>query len=258
MQHAGALRIDHVMGLKRLFVFPREHPKMGGAYINYDFEAMLGIVALESQRNRCMVVGEDLGTVPEGFRERLAPERAFSLRVLLFERDHAGGFKSPSEYPRDSVASTGTHDLAPLAGYWHGDDVSTRERLGWEKGEVAERDRSDRERTRDAMIHAFVQHGCLVAPDAEALRMAGGNLNEDQTLMLLVAAHRYLAKTASRLVLMQLEDAVGQRESVNVPGSVHEEPNWRRKLSATVEDLETHDIFSTLAATMRQERPGGQ
>lgn len=257
MQHAGALRIDHVMGLKRLFVYPRENPKLGGAYISYDFEAMLGIVALESQRNRCMVVGEDLGTVPAGFRERLAPERAFTIRVLQFERDHAGGFRAPSEYPPDSVASTGTHDLMPLAGYWHADDVALRERLGWEKEEMAQRERSERKDARDAMIAAFLQHGCLQAPDAETLRAAGADLSDDQTLMLLVAAHKYLARTASRLVLMQLEDALGQREPVNVPGSVHEEPNWRRKLSVTVEDLETNDIFSTLAAAMRQERFGG-
>jgi 4-alpha-glucanotransferase len=136
--------------------------------------------------------------------------------------------------------------------------VSTRERLGWEAGDRAKFERDDRERTRNAMIRAFVEHGCLVAPDAEALQRAGTNLDESQTLMLLVAAHRYLAKTASRLVLMQLEDALGQRESVNVPGSVYEEPNWKRKLSATVEDLESNDIFAALAATMRQERPGGQ
>lgn len=258
MQHAGALRIDHVMGLQRLFCYARDNQQLGGAYISYDFEAMLGIVALESQRNRCMVVGEDLGTVPPGFRERLEPERAFSIRVLLFERNNEGGFCPPDQYPRDSVASTGTHDLAPLAGYWHEDDVATRERHGWESGDRATQERAEREYARNAMIRAFEEHGCLVAPEADALRGAGAAPNGDQMLMLLVAAHRYLARTSSRLVLMQLEDALGQRESVNVPGSVHEEPNWKRKLSVTVEDLESHDIFSALAATMREERPGGQ
>ncbi len=256
MQHAGALRIDHVMGLRRLFVFSRTAPK-GGAYINYDLEATLGIVALESQRNRCMVIGEDLGTVPEGFRERLAPERAFSIRVLLFERNQEGAFRAPGEYPRDSVASTGTHDLAPLLGYWSENDIATRERLGWEDGEHSERDRREHQATREALLRAFVEHGVMTPADSEELKASGRMLTDDQMLKLLMAAHRYLARTSSRLVLVQLEDALGQRDSVNVPGSVNEEPNWQRKLSATVEELESNRIFAALATVMREERPGG-
>lgn len=257
MLHAGALRIDHVMGLKRLFCFPRANPAGGGAYVNYDLEAMLGIVALESQRNRCMVVGEDLGTVPEGFRERLAPERAFSTRVLMFERNHEGGFRAPQEYPYDSVASTGTHDLAPLTGFWTEEDVATREQLGLENEEMARRDRAERDAARRELVRAFEEHGCITPADAQALRDAGPTLSDAQKRMLLVAAHRYLARTSSRLVLVQLEDALGQREPVNIPGSVDEAPNWKRKLSATVEELESHDIFASLAAVMREERPGG-
>ncbi|MGA8841353.1 MAG: 4-alpha-glucanotransferase, partial [Candidatus Aquilonibacter sp.] len=116
MRHAGALRIDHVMGLKRLFCIPRALPDGGGAYVNYDFDAMLGIVALESVRNRCMIVGEDLGTVPDGFRERTTEARVFSCRVLYFEREWDGRFRAPGDYPAEAVASTGTHDLPTLAG----------------------------------------------------------------------------------------------------------------------------------------------
>lgn len=114
MRHAGALRIDHVMGLMRLFCIPAGMPSSEGTYMQYPFEELLGVLALESVRNRCMVVGEDLGTVPDGFRERTAQARVFSCRVLYFEND-------PQRYPKDAVASTGTHDLPPLRGYWEKD-----------------------------------------------------------------------------------------------------------------------------------------
>ena len=120
MRHAGALRIDHVMGLRRLFCIPRALPQGGGAYVNYDFEAMLGIVALESVRNRCMIVGEDLGTVPEGFRERMHDARIFGCRVLQFNL---------YDNPADTVASTGTHDLPTFPAYWRDADGATRTRL---------------------------------------------------------------------------------------------------------------------------------
>lgn len=111
MRHARALRIDHVMGLMRLFCIPAGMPSSEGTYLHYPFEEMTGILALESVLNRCMIVGEDLGTVPEGFRERMAAARVFSCRVLYFEDD-------PQRYPKDAVASTGTHDLPPLRRYW--------------------------------------------------------------------------------------------------------------------------------------------
>jgi 4-alpha-glucanotransferase len=114
MRHAGALRIDHVMGLMRLFCIPAGMPSADGTYLHYPFEEMLGVLALESVRNRCMIIGEDLGTVPEGFRERMGRERVFSSRVLYFEND-------PQRFPGDAVASTGTHDLPPLRRYWEKD-----------------------------------------------------------------------------------------------------------------------------------------
>jgi len=219
MRHAGVLRIDHVMGLKRLFCIPRACPE-GGAYVNYDFDAMLGIVALESVRNRCMIVGEDLGTVPEGFRERTSAARIFSCRVLLFEREWDGAFRAPDAYPQDAVASTGTHDLPTLAGFLNGADDATRERL----------------------LDALVGAGCL-EPDA-------GN----QLTALLVAAYRYLARARSRLLLLPLEDAIGSTEQVNVPGTVDERPNWRRKLSVPIEDLMQHPICSAIVGALRDVR----
>jgi 4-alpha-glucanotransferase len=222
MRHAGALRIDHVMGLRRLFCIPRALPQGGGAYVNYDFDAMLGIVALESVRNRCMIVGEDLGTVPEGFRERTAPARIFSCRVLYFERDWDGHFRSPGEYPLDAVASTGTHDLPTFGGWWKAADPPTR----------------------DQLLAAFAAAGIEV--DGDALTS------------LLVAAYRYLARSRSRLELLQLEDGIGSLDQVNVPGTIDEEPNWQRKLAVPIEALATHSIFAAIVHTLREERPRGR
>jgi 4-alpha-glucanotransferase len=221
MRHGGALRIDHVMGLRRLFCIPRALPQGGGAYVNYDFDAMLGIVALESVRNRCMIVGEDLGTVPEGFRERTAPARVFSCRVLYFERDWDGRFRSPDEYPLDAVASTGTHDLPTFGGWWRG------------TGQPA----------RDQLLAAFAAAGIEV--DGNALTS------------LLVAAYRYLARSRSRLELLQLEDGIGSLDQVNVPGTIDEEPNWQRKLAVPIEALPTHSIFAAIVHALREERPRG-
>jgi 4-alpha-glucanotransferase len=219
MRHAGALRIDHVMGLRRLFCIPRALPQDGGAYVNYDFDAMLGIVALESVRNRCMIVGEDLGTVPEGFREHTTPARVFSCRVLYFERDWDGRFRSPGEYPLDAVASTGTHDLPTFGGWWKAADPPTR----------------------DQLLAAFA--------------VAGIELDGDALTSLLVAAYRYLARSRSRLELLQLEDGIGSLEQVNVPGTVDEEPNWQRKLAVPIEALPTHSIFTAIVHALREERP---
>lgn len=220
MQYTGALRIDHVMGLKRLFCIPRAYREGGGAYVNYDFEAMLGILALESQRNRCMVVGEDLGTVPEGFRERLQAERIFSCRVLPFERDEVRFFDAAT-YPADSIASAGTHDLPPFASWW----------------------RSAGDASRSQLVDAFEAAGI------EAVHVA---MDERAALE---AAHRFLARTRSRLMLAQMEDLLAQREQVNVPGTTTEEPNWSRKYEVLVEHLESCDIFAAIVAILRNERP---
>ncbi|HET9029991.1 MAG TPA: 4-alpha-glucanotransferase [Candidatus Aquilonibacter sp.] len=241
MRHAGALRIDHVMGLQRLFCIPREHPSGGGAYVKYDFDAMLGIVALESHVHRCMIVGEDLGTVPEGFRERLAPERIFSCRVLFFERDE-DGFSPPENYPHDAVASTGTHDLPTLAGYWTDTDIAVRERLGWIDAQAAEGERAQRAASRASLLAALRRAGCL-------------HEEEPDLKVLLAAAYRFLARTPSRLSLVQLEDALGEREQVNVPGTTDEEPNWMRKLELPIESFQASDTFTAIAQVMREERP---
>lgn len=220
MRYAGMLRIDHVMGLQRLFCIPRACDNAGGAYVNYDTDALLGIVALESQRQRCTVVGEDLGTVPEGFRERLERERIYSCRVLYFERDR-DSFRPPPEYAAHAVASTGTHDLLPLAGFWERADAETRR----------------------ALCVALERAGCLDSQEPS------------DVLELLTAVYRFLGKSASRLVLAQLEDLLAQREAVNVPGTISEEPNWKRRYSIPVEAFDDCKTFSEILRVLRAERP---
>ena len=129
MRHAGMLRVDHAMGLQRLFLIPDGANPAEGAYLAYPIDDLIGHVALESQRARCMVVGEDLGTVPEGFRDRLARANIQGMKVLWFERKGAE-FLPPAAYPPTSVACVATHDLATLAGWWQGADIAERLSLG--------------------------------------------------------------------------------------------------------------------------------
>ncbi len=161
MRHAGALRIDHAMGLTRLFWIPDGARAADGAYVAYPFADLLGQLALESVRAGCMVVGEDLGTVPEGFRPVMSENDILSYRVLLLEREGVA-FKPASSYPGRAVACVTTHDLPPLAGWWDGADLRERAALGL----VPDLPRAEAERTeeRAALVDALVAEGCLVGP----------------------------------------------------------------------------------------------
>jgi 4-alpha-glucanotransferase len=215
MQYAGALRIDHVMGLMRLFVIPEDASPKDGAYLEYPFEDLAGVLALESMQNRCMVVGEDLGTLPEGFRDRMHARRFFSTRLLYFEREDDGTFYDPSRYPHYAVASTGTHDLPPLAGFWR--SLGKRDRM-------------------------------------QLRELLGGEPENDGDLALVTSSYRTLARTNAALLLLQLEDALLQLEAVNVPGTTVEAPNWRRKLPVAVDVLQDDARFATIVAELREAR----
>src|SRR5262249_48248646 len=130
MRHGGALRLDHVMALRRLFWIPRAAASAAeGGYVRYPFDDLLGILALESQRNRCLVIGEDLGTVPDEVRSPLQLRRIFSYRLLDFERDEQADFLPPAKYPQQALVAASTHDLATLTGYWKGRDLELRTEL---------------------------------------------------------------------------------------------------------------------------------
>jgi glycogen debranching enzyme len=241
-RHAGALRIDHAFSLARLYWIPRGAGARSGTYVTYPLDDMRGIVALASVREGCIVIGEDLGTVPEGFRERMEESGILSYRVLFFERRHDGTFAAPEEYPALALATSGTHDLATLPAWLRGEDIDLRERLGLLETPAAD-ERSARARERELLLDALVAHGDLAAPDRE---------NETA---IVIAANRYLAAAPSAIVMAQLDDVLGERKPVNVPGTSTQYPNWRRKLATDLEALASDERLTRLCEALSQLRP---
>ena len=239
MRHAGALRIDHALGLNRLFWIPRSGGPKDGAYVYYPVEEMLGIVALESQRNRCLVVGEDLGTVPEGFSEMLQGRGILSYRLLYFMRGPKGAFLPPSAWPRDALAQVSTHDLPTLTGFWRGRDIDTKHELSLFPDPAAEAaDRKNRPATLKDLGAALAR---------EHLPVAGRSVPLEQV-------HRFLARSRSRLAMLQLEDLAGALDQINMPGTTDEHPNWRRKLPLSISELFAEPKVKHLLAAVAAER----
>ena len=241
MSHAGALRIDHVMQLMRLFWIPRGAEPADGAYVHYALEEMFAILALESHRNRCLVIGEDLGTVPDAVRAALARSGVLSYRLLWFERDAAGEFKPPADFPREALVAVTTHDLPTLAGWWKATDLELRQRLGLFPDEAAgEALRAGRAADRARLLRALERAG-LLPQDVE------GGLAE--------AVHAYVAGAPSRVMMVQLEDVLGVVEQANLPGTTDEHPNWRRKLPLALEQIESDPRAAALATHLSGLRP---
>ncbi|MBV8566824.1 MAG: 4-alpha-glucanotransferase [Methylobacteriaceae bacterium] len=244
MRHAGALRIDHAMGLARLFLVPAGARASEGAYVAYPLEDLLGQLALESVRHGCAVVGEDLGTVPEGFRERLAAADVLSYRVLWFERAGAG-FKPPSKYTGNSVACVSTHDLPTLAGWWACDDIAERLGLGRITPAEAERERIAREEEKTELAAALREAGLIAARP---------RTTEPLTADFAASVHAYLASGASRLVLVQADDLAGEMRGINLPGTDKERPNWRRRIGKTIDDLFAEPAAKLVLRKVREAR----
>jgi 4-alpha-glucanotransferase len=251
LRYGGAIRIDHVMALFRLFWIPRGLPAAMGTYVHYRDDELLAIVALESVRAKAVVIGEDLGTVPDWVRDRLGPAGVLSYRVFYFERQHGGGWKPPAQYPTQALAVATTHDLPTLVGYWEGVDINTRFALGLCASEEA-RDAMWADRHRE-------KAGILSALRTEALLPAG--MSEDPALVptmtteLMEGIYQYLARTPAWIVLAGLEDMIGTRDQTNLPGTVDQHQNWCRKLSLTVEELAQDPRCDRLAALLRLTRP---
>jgi (1->4)-alpha-D-glucan 1-alpha-D-glucosylmutase len=225
MRHAGALRIDHVMELTRLFWIPAGKGPAEGTYVGYPFEDLLGILALESVRHRCVVIGEDLGTVPEGFRERMFEAGVLSYRLLYFERESAGSVRKPEHYPPEAAVAISTHDLPPLSSFWSGADIELRDALGlWPSPDRRAADTADRPRLRAAFSAAFREAG---VPGAD----------QSETEAPTAAAHAFLARAPSRMLIVNPEDVLGEKRQTNVPGTVDEHSNWRHRLAVELEDL---------------------
>ncbi|OGA38295.1 MAG: 4-alpha-glucanotransferase [Betaproteobacteria bacterium RIFCSPLOWO2_12_FULL_68_19] len=251
MRHAGALRIDHVMGLMRLFWIPPGKTAGDGGYVHYALEEMLAIVALESERGRCMVIGEDLGTVADEMRAALARCGVLSYRLLYFERGEGGAFKPSAEYPRDALVAVSTHDLATLAGWWTGRDFQMRRELGLFPSEsLYEKQLVDRAQERVRLLLAL-QHAGLLPPGA-VVEPAG---SQALTPGLVEAIHAFVAATPSCVMMAQIEDAIGVSEQANMPGTTGEHPNWKRKLPETLEALATSERVRDLAAVLAKIRP---
>lgn len=249
MAHAGALRIDHVLGLRRLFVVPDGMRGAEGAYVDMPFEDLVGQLTLESRRARCTVVGEDLGTVPHGFRERMAEARVLSYQVLWFERE-GPNFRSPEHYPRFGAACVSTHDLATLAGWWAGTDIDENEALGIFTPEQGVRASGDRVQERRILLGTLARAGLLDESWCEA------DLPQILPETVAAAIHAWLGRAGSVLALVQADDLAGEAERLNLPGTDRERPNWRRRLHPTIEALfaspMARAILDGLAARRRE------
>ena len=244
MRHAGALRIDHVLGLNRLFLIPDGARATEGAYLAYPRSDMLGITALESQAAECLVVGEDLGTVPDGVRAAMDARGLLSYRVLWFERDGAG-FRPPSAYPSLAAACVSTHDLPTLAGWWIGADIAERAVLGLsDAGETAVA-HAARRREKDAMLAALAAEGLIASAGAYD---PAAPLAPD----LAGAIHGFIGATACLLDLVQADDLAGETVAVNLPGTDAERPNWRRRIGLDSGDLWTTAIGAAVLRALQE------
>ena len=230
MRHFGALRLDHVMALFRQWWVPVGLGATEGGYVHYPLDDLMSVLALESERHACLVVGEDLGTVPPEMSHAMSERSVYSYRVLLFEKHPGGAFLRPDEYPRRAIATVTTHDLPTLKGYWSADDIALRERLAlYPNEEIRMYVVHERVRDRGALLEAL---------DLEGLRPAGCDGSEDSYGdALAVAIHVFLARSNSALVVVQAEDLVGMADPVNVPGTCDEHANWQRKMSCDLDEI---------------------
>ena len=229
MPLGGALRLDHVMALARLYWIPLGHKPDKGGYVNYPLHDLLGLLAQESRRNRCMVIGEDLGTVTAELRKALNEAGVLSYRPLLFEKDPKGEFCPPAAYPRDALVCASTHDLPTWRGYWEGWDLDLREKLGLTVD--LQKERSLREQDKQKLKRALEREGF----DTSA-----------------AGAHAFLARSPSKVLMVQPEDVFEVLEQANLPGTVDEHPNWRRKLPVALERWKSDARMQTLAGVMAE------
>ncbi|MEP7261648.1 MAG: malto-oligosyltrehalose synthase, partial [Usitatibacter sp.] len=244
MARAGALRIDHVMGLSRLWWVPSGKGADQGAYVSYPAEDLLGIVALESHRNRCLVIGEDLGTVSDELRKQLADAEILSYRLLMFERDN-GRFKAPAEYPRRALVAWGTHDLPTFTGWWQEEDLRTRAALGLFDEEALKRECAARAEDRRHLLEALVKEG---------LADAGTPAQGKASMMLRDAVHEFVARAPAAVMVAQMEDVLGVVDQPNLPGTIEQYPNWQHKLPVPVESWGRDERFRSVTRLLAETR----
>ena len=234
MAQSGLLRIDHALGLLRSFWIPDDGSP--GGYVSQPIEALLAVIAIEAERAGCVIVGEDLGLVPEGFRDTLAQAGLYSYSVWQYEADDTGQLRPPRTLSANSLACFATHDTPTLQGFWHGEDIALWQRVGWIDPDTARTRHAHRSRQRGSLRSL-----CGIAPDAPAETISQ-------------AIHQTLARAPSALLAIQLDDALGLGEAQNLPGTIDEHPNWRRRLPLPVEDLTTSPGLRILEGLMPADR----
>lgn len=249
MHASGALRIDHVMALLRLWwVYRGDHASKGG-YVCYPVEDLLGILALESQRNQSLVIGEDLGTVPEEIRSKLADNGMYSYRVFFFEQAEDGGFYAPEHYPEQSMATLTTHDMPTLSGYWHCDDLALGRDVGlYPDAEVLASLYDTRHENKQHILNTLHGHHSISNNISKNVNDVG------MTTELNYGMQTHMASGSSALLSLQLEDWLQMDKPVNIPGTFKEYPNWKRKLSRNLEDIFEDDAIVSLAKNLTIRR----
>ena len=241
MRHAGAVRVDHAMALARLFLIPADASALDGAYVRYPFSALLDALAQASNEQGCIVIGEDLGVVPDGFRDVMAARALHAYKVFWFERDGTR-FYDPASWGRDALACVGTHDTATFAGWWTGADLTARAAIHQFYAVHLDDEKAAREQDRKAVCEAL---GLPVL----------STLSSKETFHMSLAFHAHIVAAPCRLAVMQLDDVLGATIQPNMPGTTSEHPNWRVRLPAMLEQLADDPHFKAHVAIMRQARP---
>ena len=245
LRDAGALRIDHAMALRQLFLIPEGASPKDGAHLTYPMRDLISAIAEASRAREAVVIGEDLGWVPDGFREAMEEARVLSYRIVIFEQD-GRGFRGPGAYPEIALACLSTHDLPLLTAWWAGEDIDLREEHGLVSPEDSVKHRAHRAWEKRAILRALAKAGLMKRRGRVPARMPG-ELPE--------ALHRFLARTPSVLAAMRLADAVGPDVQTNVPGTTDAHPNWRPRARLTVDEIARHPAFRALTGALAEERP---
>lgn len=241
LRHAGALRIDHAMSLYRLYWIPEGFTAAEGGYVLYPMKGMLRSLSDASRKAQAIIIGEDLGVVPAGFRKAMQESNLLGYRLFFFERDECG-FVPPEEWPSSALACVGSHDTATLAGWWKGRDIDVRYALGLLDAKGRRKQQEEREQERQEAINLIRSR-------------LGREVGKDYGPEVAAAIHALVATTPCRLMAVQLEDLLGLEEQPNLPGTIAGHPNWRRRLPVALEDLEDHPHFRAVVAAVAAERP---
>jgi len=254
VRHAGALRIDHAMSLTRLFWIAEGRSAREGVYVGYPVDEMIGTIARVSREAEAIIIGEDLGVVPPGFREDMRAAEIQAYRVFFFERYGDAFFKPPGDYPREALACVGTHDMPSLKGWWQERDLDVRAAIGMSDEAATGKARAERAHERRRLLGLLDAEGLLPAayrPVMHGEAPAPAPMPDD----LVVGLHAMVARAPSRLFAVQAEELTGAVEQANIPGTVDEHPNWRQRLPLTLEELPESRLFQELTRALAAERP---